>query len=107
MKVRRKSLWRSQNVKLAIKRRNQRAAKDRLRLARAQRGEKIPSASTAPQPGRLKPLFVVTIRCLDGESVRLKIYENPWGGLSPSATSASLKIAAILKNYRPHPFKKA
>lgn len=101
MTVRRKSLWRSQNVKLAIKRRNQRAAKERLRLARAAMPDVMPDASRAPKFLRPKPLFVVTVRCRDGESVRLSIYENPWGALTPSATAASRKIAAILKHYRP------
>lgn len=101
MKVRRKSLWRSQNNTLAIKRKNQRAAKERLRLARAAMPDTMPDTSHAPKVDRVKPLFVVTVRCRDGESVKIKLYENPWGGLSPSATSAAQKIATILKKYRP------
>lgn len=101
MKVRRKSLWRSQNNKLAIKRRNQRAAKERLRLARAAMPVAMPDTSHTPKVARLKPLFVVTVRCRDGESVKIKLYENPWDGLSPSATSAAQKVAMILKKYRP------
>ena len=101
MKVRRKSLWRSQNNKLALKRRNQRAAKERLRLARAAMPDVMPDASNAPKFLRPKPLFVVTVRCRDGQSVKLRIYENPWGGITPSATNAARKVAEILKGYRP------
>lgn len=100
MKVRRKSLWRSQNNKLAIKRRNQRAAKERLRLARVAREAPMPETSAAWKGKASAPLFVVTIRCRDGESVRLAVHELPWG-LSVSPTLAGRKVAAVLQNYRP------
>ncbi len=102
MKVRQKSLWRSQNNMFAHKRRNQRAAKERKRMERAMREEVMPDCSHVVAPGRAKPLFVVTIRCRDGESVQIAIHEMPWG-FSPSRTEALAKIGAVLKHYRPVP----
>jgi hypothetical protein len=101
MKVRRKSLWRSQNTKRARKFANMRAAKERKRLARAAAAEVMPPrAPSCPMPRTAKPLFVITVRCRDGESVRLKIRESVHG-LMPSASLAGKKIAAIVANYRP------
>lgn len=100
MKVRRKSLWRSQNTKRARKFANMRAAKEHKRLARVA-AEVIPlRAPACPRPPTPKPLFVITVRCRDGESVRLKIREG-MHGLMPSASLAGRKIAAIVANYRP------
>lgn len=101
MKVRRKSLWRSQNNKLAIKRRNQRAAKERLRLERAARPEPMRDSTAARKPARPRPLFIITITCRDGATERLRIYENLWGGLNLSATRAGRQIAAVVRHYRP------
>lgn len=100
MKVRRKSLWRSQNNKHARKRANQRAAKERIRLERLARDEPMPDVSGTFVPKRLAPLFVVSIRCRDGERVTLPVHEIP-GGLSVSPTAAGRKVAAVLKHYRP------
>lgn len=100
MKVRRKSLWRSQNNKLAIKRRNQRAAKERKRAARAGRAEVMPALAHAARVKPARPLFVVTIRCRDGASVKLRVHEVPWG-LSVAPTLAGRKVASVLRHYRP------
>lgn len=100
MKVRRKSLWRSQNAKHARKFANMRAAKERLRLARLAAPVEMPDTSATYQPRRLKPLFVITIRCRDGERVRLLVREGPHG-LLPSATTVARKVAALLTHYRP------
>lgn len=100
MKVRRKSLWRSQNNKLAIKRRNQRAAKELKRMERAMREEPMPDTSHVTTPPKARPMFTVTIRCCDGESVMLPIYEAPWG-LSISPTAVARRVAMVLREYRP------
>lgn len=98
MTVRRKSLWRSANSKRTRKFSNMRAAKERKRLARLDASAAMPPPM--PRQPRVKPLFVVTIRCRDGEAVRLRIYDGPHG-LSPGATTAARRIAAVLANYRP------
>ena len=100
MKVRRKSLWRSKNDKHARKFANMRAAKERLRLARLAAPVEMPDTSATYQPPRLKPLFVITIRCRDGACERLKIYDGAHG-LHPSATATAKKIAVTLLHYRP------
>lgn len=100
MKVRRKSLWRSENSKRARKFSNMRAAKERKRFAGAFAEPVLPDASAVPLPKRAKPLFVVTVRCRDGEAVRLPVHEGLFG-LMPSATAAARKIAAVLTHYRP------
>ena len=102
MKVRRKSLWRSENIRKRFKwRANQRAAKERKRIACAFRDEPMPDTSHVKMPRASPPLFTVTVRCCDGESVALRIHKTPWGKLSVSPTLAGRKIAAILTNYRP------
>ena len=100
MKVRRKSLWRSTNAKRAKKFSNMRAAKERKRLARLAAPAQMPDTSHTYLPPRIKPLFVITIRCRDGERVRLLVREGPHG-LLPSATTVARKVAAVLTHYRP------
>lgn len=100
MKVRRKSLHRSTNAKRAKKFANMRAAKECKRMARLTAPVEMPDTSRAYQPPRLKPLFVVTIRCCDGAFERVRIYDGLFG-LSPSATAVAKKVAAVLANYRP------
>jgi len=100
MKVRRKSLWRSKNAKQSRKFANMRAAKERLRLARLTAPSQLPDSSATYHPAPLKPLFVVTIRCRDGERVRLLVREGAHG-LIPSPTAVARKVAALLTHYRP------
>lgn len=104
MKVRRKSLHRSANAKRAKKFAAMRAAKERKRLARVAAEPTMPHTAHTYQPKLPTPLFVVTIRCRDGERVQLRLFENLHGcGLTPSATLAARKIAAVLTHYRPTP----
>ncbi len=100
MKVRRKSLWRSLNNKRAKFRANQRAAKECRRMERAAREDHAPESSVTIPPKPVPPLFVISIRCRDGERVTLPIRETPFG-LSTSATLAAQKIFHILSKYRP------
>ncbi len=102
MKVRRKSLWRSENAKHAINKKfaNMRAAKERKRMARAFADVPMPDTSHVLEIKPAKPLFVVTIRCRDGETVKLRIHDGPHG-LTMSPTMAGRKVAAVLANYRP------
>lgn len=102
MTVRRKSLWRSQNSKRARKFANMRAANERKRLARLAAEPTQPDTSHTYVPKRTPPLFTVTIRCRDGERVRLAIREGAHG-LKPCANTAAKKIAAVLMHYRPAP----
>lgn len=105
MKVRRKSLWRRENVRRRFKlRANQRAAKERKRMERATRDEPLPDCSHVVIPKAARPLFVVTIKCSDGEKVALPIHVTSRGSLSVSPTLAGRKIAAILTYYRPTHF---
>ncbi len=83
---------------------NMRAAKERLRMERAFAEPLMPDLShcediCAAMP-RIKPLFIITITCSDGESVKLRLHDGPHG-LMPSATSALRRIGAVLKHYRP------
>lgn len=104
MKVRRKSLHRSANAKRAKKMAAMRAAKERKRLVRLAAEPTLPDTAHTYRPPPLAPLFVVTIRCRDGERVQLRLFENLHGrGLTPSATLAARKIAAVLTHYRPTP----
>lgn len=81
---------------------NMRAAKERKRIDRLALPDVMPDLSHVPQPKKLSPLFVVTIRCRDGERVRIPIHETPWG-LSVSATAVSKRVATVLREYRPQP----
>lgn len=102
MKVRRKSRWRSENIKRRLRfRANQRAAKERKRLERAAREEPMPDTSHVRLP-RAKPSgFRVVITCLDdGERVSFTAFRTPWG-LSVSPTAAARKVATILRHYSP------
>lgn len=78
-----------------------RAAKERLRLARAARPEPMPDTSHIVC-SRLKPSgFRVTITCLDdGERVSFTAHRGPFG-LTVSPTLAGRKVATILREYRP------
>jgi hypothetical protein len=100
MKVRRKSLWRSQTNTSVRKFANMRAAKERKRLARLSAEVARPDLSHVPRPRRPIPLFVVTIRCRDGESVALRVHDFP-ERLLPSPTAVAKKVAAVLTHYRP------
>jgi hypothetical protein len=97
----RKSRWRSLNQKRAKKRANQRAAKERKRLATVAAEPDYPVVEPQPTP-RAKPSgFRVTITCLDdGESVSFTSANTPLG-LSVSPTLAGRKVAAVLANYCP------
>jgi hypothetical protein len=101
MTERRKRRWAAQNRKRA----NQRAAKERLRLARiearaaAVEAAREENAHQVRKP-RAAPLFRITIRCRDGERVSLAVHEGPWE-LLPSATAAARQVAAVLRHYRP------
>lgn len=97
--VRRKSPWRSKNCTRSAMFAKMRAAKERKRLERAAREEQMPDVSSVPCV-RPRPLFVVTIKCRDGESVRLPVSEGPFG-LMPSASVVARKVACVLRNYRP------
>jgi hypothetical protein len=102
MRIRQKSRWRSKNLRRHLRKRaNQRAAKERLRLARAARTEPMPDCSHVILP-RLKPSgFRVSITCLDdGERVTFTGARGPFG-LTVSPTLAGRKVAAVLANYRP------
>lgn len=97
----RKSRWRSLNQKRAKKRANQRAAKERKRIASAINEPEPPHVGLVATP-RAKPSgFRVTITCLDdGESVSFTSADTPLG-LSISPTMAGRKVAAVLANYLP------
>lgn len=101
MMIRRKSRWRSENLRRHFRKRaNQRAAKERKRLARMAREEPMPDASHIGIPRFTPSGFRVSITCLDdGERVSFTAARTPWG-LSVSPTLAAKKIAAVLANYR-------
>lgn len=80
---------------------NMRAAKERKRMERAARDEPMPDCSHVIIPKAAEPLFVVSVKCSDGEKVTLPIHATSCGRLSVSPTLAGRKIAAILTNYRP------
>ena len=102
MKVRRKSLWRSENIKRHLKTRlNQRATKERKRLARVAREEPMPDTSHVVMSPRKPSGFRVTIECLDdGERVSFTASRPPWG-LSISPTLAGRKVFTVLSHYTP------
>lgn len=104
MNVRQKSLWRSKNLNRHFRKRaNQRAAKERKRLARVAREEPYPDTSSSYTPTRKPGGFRVTIECLeDGERVSFTSRWTPFGHeeLSISPTLAGRKVAAIMANYR-------
>ena len=77
-----------------------RAAKERIRMDRADREEPMPDLSHVTMPRHAAPLFVVSIRCRDGQRVTLPISETPHG-LSISATLAAQKVFHVLSKYRP------
>ena len=106
MKDTRKSLHRSKNGKLWKKRANQRAAKERHRIARAdfaaspEYAEQLIAGNT-PQPKRKHSEFRVTIEFLDdGERVQFTSFNGPHG-LTVSPTLAGKKVSAILSFYKP------
>lgn len=102
MKVRRKSLHRSANLKRYRKFRNMRAAKERKRLERAFREEPMPDTSHCYVPPKSKPSgFRITITCLDdGERVSITTLRGPFG-LTHSATNIARRVACILIHYVP------
>lgn len=102
MTIRRKSRWRSENLRRHLRNRaNQRAAKERIRRARLARPAPMPDTSHVVVP-RCRPSgFRVTITCLDdGERVSFTAHRGPWG-LTVSPTLAGRKVATILREYRP------
>ncbi len=103
MKVRRKSRWRSENIKRRFRyRANQRAAKERKRIERAAREEPMPDLSHVRVPRARASGFRVVITCLDdGERVSFTAFRTPWGGLSVSPTLAGQKVFTVLSEYQP------
>ncbi len=94
------------NGKLWNKRANQRAAKERHRIARAafaaspEYAEQLIAGNT-PLPKRKPSGFRVTIECLDdGERVQFTTAHGPHG-LTVSPTLAGKKVSAILSFYKP------
>lgn len=114
MKVRRKSLHRSANSKNAKKRANQRAAKERHRIARAAApispeyiAVLTAMAARCPCPPARRSGFRVTIECLDdGERATFTSARGPHG-LTISPTSAARRVAAVMLHYVPAPKTKA
>ena len=100
MRVRRKSLWRSKNSKNARKFANMRAAKERKRIEGLSAEPVMPDMAHVYWPKPTKPLFVVTVRCRDGEFVRIKIHDG-LSALAPSPTEVLRRIGCVIKNYRP------
>jgi hypothetical protein len=99
MRFVRKSSGRSYNQKRAKHRANQRAAKERKRLARL--GEVIPYPAHLPSPPDSSLRFKITIECLtDGERSSFTTAETALGW-SISPTLAAQKVAMVLKHYRP------
>lgn len=101
MRVRRKSLHRRRNAKQAKKRANQRAAKERKRLARLAVEHTLPDTAHGTTI-KLKPSgFRIAIECLDdGERVSFTAARGPHG-LTVSPTMAGRKVATVLKYYVP------
>jgi hypothetical protein len=77
-----------------------RAAKERKRIELLSLPDAMPDMAHVAAPSKVKPLFVVTVRCRDGETVKMRIHEGPHG-LTISGTDAGKRVAAIVKNYRP------
>ncbi len=108
MNVARKSLHRRANCKHAKKRRNQRAAKERHRIARASAAVSpeylatLAEESAACQPAPVRRSgFRITIECLDdGERTSFTATRGPHG-LLISPTLAGRKVAAVLLHYTP------
>ncbi len=99
MEVRRKSIHRKRN--------NQRAAKERHRIARAtfaaspEYAEQLTSGNQSALPKRKPSGFRVTIECFDdGERVQFTSFHGPHG-LTVSPTLAGKKVSAILSFYKP------
>lgn len=105
MPIRRKSRWRSDNLRRHLRKRaNQRAAKERKRLERAGREEVMSDTSHVRLPRQKPNGFRVTITCLDdGVRASFMAARTPWGTLSVSPTLAGRKVAAVLANYLPTP----
>jgi hypothetical protein len=101
-RVRRKSRWRSENLKRHLKyRANQRAAKERIRLVRLAAEFEVPDVSYVKLPRRKPSGFSIHIRCLDdGARVSFTSHRLPWG-LSVSPSKAGAKVEAVLRHYQP------
>jgi hypothetical protein len=102
MTLRRKSLHRSRNQKHAKKRANQRAAKERHRIARALADPVLPDCSHV-EIAKAKPSgFRITIECLDddGERATFTTARGPFG-LTISATDAGRRVSSVLLHYKP------
>jgi len=102
MKVIRKSLHRSRNAKHAKKRANQRAAKERKRIARAVSPAPYDDYPFTVTHTHAQPSgFRVTIECLDdGERVQFTTVRGPHG-LTISPTLAGQRVFAVLRHYLP------
>lgn len=88
--------WRAENRAPDRKRRLEKAAERCADL----KSEISDFKGTEKKGRRPTPLFVVTIRCRDGERVKLAVHDGPWG-LRPCATLVGRKVAAVVANYRP------
>lgn len=99
-------MHRRNNCARAKKRANQRAAKERIRLARAlapaDLSAEIAAASACvPPPARSALRFRVTIECLtDGAKASFTTALGPHG-FTISPTLAGQKTASVIANYRP------
>lgn len=105
-RVRRKSLHRGNNCARTKKRANQRAAKERRRIARALApddfsAEVARAASCALPPIGSALRFRITIECLtDGAKASFTTAEGPHG-LTVSPSLAARRVAVVLQHYRP------
>jgi hypothetical protein len=101
MSLRRKSLHRSRNQKHAKKRANQRAAKERHRIARALADPVLPDCSHVVTAKAKPSGFRITIECLDdGERASFTTARGPFG-LMVSATECGRRIASVITHYQP------
>jgi len=100
MSVRRKSRWRSQNLRHHKKRANQRAAKERKRLA-ALAAPMDPDVPQAAVPRGRPTGFRVTVECLeDGQRASFTAARGPFG-LTISPTLAGRRVTCVLQYYVP------
>ena len=78
-----------------------RAAKERLRIERANDEPVMPDTSGCYVTKAKPSGFRVSVTCLDdGERVSFVTHRGPFG-LTMSATDCARKVASVLKNYSP------
>lgn len=94
--LRRKSRWRSINQKRARKFTLMRAAKERLRIERANAEPVLPDTSHVRLTRRIPAEATITERFADGHSFSTAIHRAPWGGINPSRTAILREIATTL-----------